>query len=333
MNRLGIVVIGRNEGERLRISLQSAVREGVPLVYVDSGSGDGSPALATSMGADVVEVDPQQGFSAARARNEGFDRLMQRDPAPEYVQFVDGDSELVEGWKETGIAALDGSPDVVIVCGRVRERHPEASRYNRLCGLEWEKTPGEIPSCGGIFMARSRAFKAVGGFRPDVVAAEEDELCFRLREKGGKILHVAADMVRHDAAMLRFSQWWTRAQRAGHAYAQGAALHGSSPERHFVRDCRRLWFWGFLIPLLAVAPAWPSRGISLALLALYPLQILRIYRSGRGRAWSASDSRLYSLFAVLSKFPGLLGLLQYRLRRWFGKPMTIIEHKRVRSPG
>jgi GT2 family glycosyltransferase len=333
MSRCGIVVIGRNEGERLRACLSSASSFGAPVVYVDSGSADGSAALAQSMGVTVLELDPSREFSAARARNEGFERLVELVPGLAYVQFVDGDSELRAGWIERGVAELEARADAVIVFGRLEERHPEASAYNRLCTLEWQRTPGEVASCGGIFMARIEAFRAVTGFRPDVVAAEEDELCLRLRRRGGRILHVDADMAWHDAAMMRFSQWWRRAMRAGHAYAQGAALHGGSEDRHFVRDCRRIWFWGALVPLLAVAPAWPTRGISLGVLGLYPLLFLRIYFTGRRRGWTGSDARIYAFFSILAKFPGLLGMLRFLFRRLQGKPMTIIEHKQVGTPG
>jgi GT2 family glycosyltransferase len=332
MNRLGIVVIGRNEGERLRACLRSVMDSGVPVVYVDSGSADRSSQLAASMGATVLELDAAREFSAARARNEGFDRLKELAPHLLYAQFVDGDSELAEGWLERGVAELDARPEVVIVCGRVSEKHPEASIYNRLCSLEWEKIPGLIPACGGIFMVRAGAFREVSGFRPEVVAAEEDELCLRLRRRGGQILYVDAGMVSHDAAMLRFSQWWRRTLRCGHAYAQGADLHGKSEDRHFVRDCRRLWFWGMIVPVLSLAPAWPTRGISLILIAAYPLLAWRIFRAGRSRGWSGRDAWLYARYSVLAKFPGLLGLFQYHLRRWRGKKATIIEHKRVETP-
>jgi GT2 family glycosyltransferase len=333
MNRTGIVVIGRNEGERLRVCLRSAMGFGSPVVYVDSGSTDGSAALAASMGATVLELDPSREFNAARARNEGFERLLATFPGLTYVQFVDGDCELVAGWLDPGVAALDARPDGVIVCGRLRERHPEASVYNRLCALEWEKTPGEVAACGGIFIVRVESFRAVSGFRDDIVAAEEDELCLRLRRRGGKILHIDADMAWHDASLLRFSQWWRRSMRAGHAYAQGAALHGRSDDRHFVRDCRRIWFWSVLLPVLSLAPAWPTRGITLALLGLYPIQFLRIWATGRRRGWSGRDARLYSFFSILAKFPGLLGMLRHRLNRLRGKPMTIIEHKQVGTAG
>lgn len=331
MNACGIVVIGRNEGERLRACLQSVVAAGLPVVYADSGSTDGSASLAASMGATVVELDPLRDFSAARARNEGFDRLLELSPGLSLIQFVDGDCELIEGWVARGAAELDRRPDAMIVCGRVLEKHPERSIYNRLCALEWQKAPGEITACGGIFMIRAETFRALGGFRADVVAAEEDELCLRLRRQGGKILQLDSDMVWHDAAMVSFSQWWTRTRRSGLAYGQGASLHGRSDDRHFIRDCRRIWFWGLLLPLLALAPAWPTRGISLALFVAYPVQILRIIRTGRARGWSGRDARLYAVFSVLAKFPGLVGLLAFYGRRWRKKPVTIIEHKQVGS--
>ena len=36
-------------------------------------------------------------------------------------------------------------------------------------------------------LVRVEAFEAVGGFRPELIAGEEPELCMRLREKGWKI--------------------------------------------------------------------------------------------------------------------------------------------------
>ena len=332
MNSIGIVVIGRNEGERLRGCLNSVTGAGVPVVYVDSGSTDGSPALAASAGAIVVELDPTREFSAARARNEGFQRLSDVVPQLSMVQFIDGDSDLTPGWLERGMAELSAKPELSIVCGRVLEKDPEASIYNRLCAMEWQQVPGDVPSCGGIFMARADAFRAVGGFRADVMAAEENELCLRLRRQGGRIVFLDADMARHDAAMMTFSQWWRRARRAGQAYAQGSALHGNGEERHFVRDCRRIWFWGLILPLLSLGFLWPTRGISAALLLLYPLQALRISWSGRRRGWSGRDARLYALFTVLAKFPALAGMIAYHLRRWQRKPATLIEHKQAGTP-
>src|ERR1700712_3268909 len=71
-HRVGIVVIGRNEGARLRECLGSVRESGCATVYVDSGSVDNSAQLAAPFVERVIELDSTRPFSAARARNEGF---------------------------------------------------------------------------------------------------------------------------------------------------------------------------------------------------------------------------------------------------------------------
>ncbi len=66
--KTGIVVIGRNEGERLVACLRSLVTGQYPIVYVDSGSSDGSPQQAASLGIEVTALDMSIPFTAARAQ-------------------------------------------------------------------------------------------------------------------------------------------------------------------------------------------------------------------------------------------------------------------------
>ncbi len=327
MTRIGVVIIGRNEGERLRRCLTSVVGGDYRVVYVDSASTDGSVQAARDAGAEVVELDMSQPFSAARARNAGFERLMRICPEAEFVQFVDGDCEMMPNWIERGIAEFQARADVAVVCGRLRERFPEASVYNRLCDLEWNTQVGEVSECGGIAMYRTTSFHEVGGFNPVVVAGEEPELCLRLRRKGWKILRLPDDMAWHDAAMLRFGQWWKRAVRSGQAYAQGARMHGQSNDRYCVRQCRGIWFWGLVVPVLAIALAPWTHGLSLALLGGYALLAVRIFRFVRRRGWNACDGRLYAFFTVLAKWPQLLGILRYHRLSWKGAAPTLIEYK------
>ena len=72
LHQIAVVVIGRNEGERLRQCLMSIDKGVAGIVYVDSGSTDQSIALAESLGAQVVELDASIPFTAARARNVGI---------------------------------------------------------------------------------------------------------------------------------------------------------------------------------------------------------------------------------------------------------------------
>jgi glycosyltransferase involved in cell wall biosynthesis len=326
---LGAVVIGRNEGERLRGCLASLLGRVDRVVYVDSGSTDGSSGLARTLGAEVVDLDLSTPFTAARARNAGLDRLLELAPDLEFVQFVDGDCELADGWIRRALEAMAGRTDAAVVCGRRRERHPGATVYNRLADMEWDTPIGEASACGGDAMMRVGPLREVGGYNPFLIAGEEPELCVRLRAKGWKVLRIDAEMTLHDMGMTRFSQWWRRAVRAGHAYAEGAALHGAPPERFWVRETRSNWFWGLAVPAGAIALAWPTRGLSLLAAAAGYTLILwwRAARWGRSRGWAADDSALFGLACGLAKFPMAIGQARYATARWRGRRSALIEYK------
>jgi GT2 family glycosyltransferase len=321
---IGVVVIGRNEGLRLERCLASLAGRADKVVYVDSGSTDGSVQRASALGVEVLTLDMTIPFTAARARNEGFACLQKALPAVRHVQFVDGDCEVHAGWLVTAQAFLDTHPQVAVVCGRRRERFPQHSVYNWLCDLEWDTPLGETKACGGDALMRVDAFVAVAGYRSALIAGEEPELCVRLRAAGWKVWRLAAEMTLHDAAMTRFGQWWRRSVRAGYAYAEGASLHGAAPERHWLRESRRAWVWGLGIPLLvALASIWMGLW-ALVLLLAYPLQMLRLARRG-GR--SARENAVQAVFLVLGKFPEMLGQMRFVLNRYTAGNPALIEYK------
>jgi GT2 family glycosyltransferase len=331
---IGVVAIGRNEGERLRACLVSARRDCAAVVYVDSGSSDDSVALAKSLGVHVVELDLSTPFTAARARNEGFARLKQVEPNLQLVQFVDGDCEIVEGWIAKANAELTARPRAAIVCGRRRERFPSASIYNKLCDMEWDTPIGQAKACGGDALIRVAALEEVGGYDGTVIAGEEPEMCVRLRERGWTIHRIDAEMTLHDAAMTRASQWWRRNVRGGHAYAQGFAMHGEPPENCYRREIRSIAFWG-RIPLiltavmvgllLVIRPAWGWTGL-LPLLGYLALAAKAgLWRFKRGNR--AKDAALYGVAVTLAKFPQSLGVRKFRRAQKRGLRNTIIEYK------
>lgn len=321
---LGVVVIGRNEGERLARCLRSVLGQADAVVYVDSGSTDGSVALARDLGAQVVDLDLSLPFTAARARNAGFERLLAVAPQVDLVQFVDGDCELRPGWLDASVAFLREHADVAMVCGRLRERFPERSLYNRLCDMEWDTPVGEARACGGIALARVAAIARVQGFRADLIAGEEPELCVRLRRDGWRIWRLEAEMAWHDAEMLRFGQWWRRAVRAGHAFAEGAYLHGSPPERHWVRESVSARVWGLGLPLAVLAATALAGWGGLLLLLVLPLQVVRLARRG---GYHARANWWRALFLVLGKFPEAIGQVKFYRRQLMGGARRLIEYK------
>jgi GT2 family glycosyltransferase len=321
---VGVVVIGRNEGERLRRCLTSAVREVRHLLYVDSGSTDHSVALAQSLGVETLALDPRTPFSAARARNEGRERFRQTQPDLRYVQFVDGDCELCDGWLAAAADFLDTHEDVAVVSGRLREKRPEGSVFNMLIQFEWDLPTGEVRDCGGVGMMRASAFDQAQGFRTDLIAGEEPELCLRLLSKGWRIWRLDQDMALHDLGMSRFGQWWNREVRAGHAFAEGVALHGAPPERHYVRQYRSVLTWGVAIPLATLALVALFGPWGAWMLALYPLQVVRLALRGTR---SARENWLRGLFLVISRFPTTIGVLRFHVRRALGQQPRRIDYK------
>jgi GT2 family glycosyltransferase len=315
---IAAVVIGRNEGARLLRCLDSLTGQVSHVVYVDSGSTDGSVAAARQLGVSVLELDTDVPFTAARARNAGLESASSTATAPAYVQFVDGDCEVRAGWIDTARAFLVAHPDVAVVCGRRRERFPEASVYNRLIDMEWDTPVGKALACGGDALMRTDALRAVGGYDPGLIAGEEPELCLRLRRAGWKIWRLDAEMTLHDADMHRFGQWWNRARRAGHTYAEGAAMYGRAPERHKVREMRSALVWGALLPaVVLIGSAFTPWAMLLGL--AYPAQVLR--QRMRGTPW------IRAAFNTIGKFPEATGVIGYHWNRALGRDARIIEYK------
>ena len=315
--RLGIVIIGRNEGERLVACLRSVGAVPARIVYVDSGSTDGSVAEARRAGAVVVSLDTRVAFTAARARNAGFQRLLEDGPC-DAVQFIDGDCALREGWLDFASNYLAANPKVAVVCGRRRERFPDATIYNWLIDREWNTPVGQAKACGGDAMMRAGALAEVGGFNPNLIAGEEPELCVRLRQSGWEVWRLDHEMTWHDAAITRFGQWWKRARRAGHAAAEGAALHGQPPERHGVAQTRRALAWGLVLPALVIIGALITPW-ALLLALLWPLKMARLIL--RGHPWQEA------IAFTLGNVAEAIGALEFHWRKLTNGRIALIEYK------
>ena len=322
---VALIAIGRNEGDRLRRCLESSLGRVSCVVYVDSGSTDGSAELAVGMGVHVVVLDTAVPFTAARARNEGARLALRASPDTRYLQFVDGDCEVATGWLGHARAFLESHPAVVAVCGRRRERFPGQSIYNRLCDAEWDTPIGATRAFGGDVMVRADAFEAAGRYRDELIAGEDPEFAIRLRQAGGQLWRLDNEMTLHDAAMVSFSQWWRRSVRAGYAFALGASIHGAPPERHWVRESRRAWLWGLVIPLMCVAALLSGHPILAGVVALlYPFQWSRLFLSTVG---PVPLKVVRSTFLVLGKFAEAVGQIKFYCHRIVGRQARLIEYK------
>lgn len=324
-----IVIIGRNEGDRLKRCLASLPMN-VDRIYVDSGSTDGSQLYARKLGVTVVDLDRNIGFTAARARNAGLRVIRQSANVPEFVQMVDGDCELDSHWLGTAAAALDAEPGLAVVFGRRRERFPEHSLYNRYCDEEWNVPLGYVASCGGDALFRLNALSAVGDYRPDLIAGEEPDLCLRLSQQGWAIKRIDAEMTIHDAALIHFSQWWRRARRGGYAYSEHVWRNGMRSLPNWRRQVASIFVWAGMIPILASTLILGGLAIrillfvGLALLLIYPAQLCRIaWRNRKGGKLAFG----YAALIVVGKFAEAGGAVRFLIRYLRGSAPQIIEYK------
>lgn len=318
--RTGVVAIGRNEGERLRRCLHSLQGSGCPIVYVDSDSNDGSRDAATKLGTLVVPLDLSLPFTAARARAEGFAALNSSHADLETVFFVDGDCEVEEGFLANAGLFLVEHPDFAVVCGRRRERFPDASRYNRLIDREWDTAVGETTACGGDALIRISAYREAGGFDPRMLAGEEPELCARLRRKGWRIMRIDAPMTIHDAAMHRFSQWWRRAIRSGMGYAQAwSVTRNGEGAGLYQKELLRALIWAGALPLIGFALAMLVNPV---LILFWPgltgLQFVRL---------SVRDDTFASFLSIIGKYAELTGITRFAMRRLRGRVGSTVTYK------
>lgn len=311
MGIVGFVVIGRNEGPRLEACLRSVLAVSHQVIYADSGSSDGSQALAEQLGAKVVPLRDDGALTAARGRNAGFRELREQSPECDLVQFLDGDCILQTQWLPTALEFLRDHPEVAVVCGRRFEAHPDASVYNRMCDAEWNTPCGETEACGGDALIRRAALDQVHGYRDDLRAGEEPEMTARMRAAGWKVWRIDVPMSEHDAKLHSFGQWWRRTQRGGFGYAQVWSATANLPERLYGRQLLSALIWAVMIPALCLLAAIVTRQpLALLLLPLlYGVQLARIgYRTppGPGR-WATAA------LTLLAKIPETIGAARFAL--------------------
>jgi glycosyltransferase involved in cell wall biosynthesis len=331
---LGLVVIGRNEGERL-VRCLASVRSAPHRVYVDSGSTDGSIENATREGVSIVELRVPPNFTAARARNAGLMKLLADHPGLEFVQTVDGDCEIDKNWLRAGLAALQAEPGVAAVFGRLRERFPQRTVYNALCDEDWYAEIGETPIVGGNAMFRVAALRQANFFDPSMIAGEEPDLSMRMRKQGWLLHCVDAEMGFHDADIRRFSQWWKRTRRTGHAYAELAYRHPDARDPNWPRTVYSIVFWGALVPLvLAVALilSWEESRYWWLFVGLvflpWSLHILRISLRKRHAGSSVKLASASGALLTIGKIAQFIGFIGFHRNRILGRASRLIEHKR-----
>jgi glycosyltransferase involved in cell wall biosynthesis len=327
---LSVVVIGRNEGERLVRCLESVQRADtaghvLEIIYVDSASVDGSPERAVALGAKVLTVRPKRP-SAATGRNAGW-----RAASGDLVLFLDGDTVLAAEFIPAALQEMARCATTAVVWGHRRELAPADSIFNRVLDLDWIYAPGTTDFCGGDALFQRAALVQSGGFNDSLIAGEEPELCARLRALGYRIRHIDTLMTGHDLAIRHWRQYWRRAERAGHAYAEVSTLLAGHPTPLWSREAKRnIQHGGLMIGasaalvILALAQAW---GAVWLLLSAATVIVVRSAWRSRWKSTHWLTLLAYGIHSHLQQIPILWGQLLCRQALRRGQGRHLIEYK------
>ena len=326
---VSVVIIGRNEGQRLQRCIAS-VRQAHwgtlrhDIWYVDSRSTDDSLALAQAQGAQT-RVLPDGPMCAAKARNLGWSTA-----SGEFILFLDGDTELHPDFVNHALAALDDSR-LCAAWGHRRESNPQQSLYTRVLDLDWIYPPGISPYFGGDVLVRRSALAQVGGFDATLNAGEEPELCARLRAKGWKILHIDVAMTRHDLAVRTFKAYARRCYRSGIAYAEVTHRMQALGDALWQREARRDFVHGLLYvvaPLLLTLAFMAQTQVGFLLLFLGAAMLLRsAWRSRERAAGNVLLALQYALHSHMQKIPAFFGQLAWKRAHARKQRLALVDYK------
>lgn len=195
---VSIIVPAYNAEGTVLACLESLVKQRVGWAYevilVDDGSEDGTARVCEEFAQGVRVIRAAHGGAAA-ARNRGLE-----EARGEIILFTDADCEALPWWAATMVEAIEAGADGVKGTYRTKQRELVArwvqaeyeSKYRRMEGLD-EIDFIDTYSAG----YRREALEAVGGFDADVVMVEDQELSFRMSEKGYKLKFVPEGIVYH----------------------------------------------------------------------------------------------------------------------------------------
>jgi len=324
---LSIVIIGRNEGERLLNCIRSVQaadypQEKMEIIYVDSASSDDSVKQAQALGVQVIEVQPERP-TAAIGRNAGWHRAT----AP-VVFFLDGDTELHADFIKTALTHFQ-VPSVGAVCGHQREKNPHRSIYQRVLDLDWITLHG----CGsGNMMIRRDLLEKINGYNPTLIAGEDPEICQRIHAQDYTILHLDQPMTRHELGITYGSQYWRRAVRTGHAYAEVSQLFKDTSTPLWQKEARKNWVNSSVLLAIVIIGIISSIMIQsiIPIIISFSILLLLSLRSAWKARWRTKEVYTLLLYGLHSQFqhiPITIGQITFYYHRWRGQRKRLIEYK------
>ncbi len=184
---VSVIIPVRNDARRLAVCLRSLAEVDYPagrfeIIVIDNASHDDSAAVARAAGAKVL-VHPDLRVGALRNRGAAA-------AGGEILALVDSDHEVPPNWLRAGVEELIADSDLSTI-GSPYLAPPQGTWVQRVWAMHRlrESRRREVGWLGaGNLFIRKRDFDRIGGFDESLVAAEDVDLCERLRKAQGRIV-------------------------------------------------------------------------------------------------------------------------------------------------
>jgi glycosyltransferase involved in cell wall biosynthesis len=320
--KIGVVIIGVNAQKFIPGCIESVLNSDYPenqmeIVYVDGGSSDQSIEIASNYPKIKILKLNSSHPTPGKGRNAGWKLL----DAP-YIQFLDADTMIDRDWFKNGLPHLLRT-DIAAVCGHRRERYPDKNCFHMIGNMEWKYETGSCRYFGGDVLIKRNILVDTEGFDEALVAGEDPELSYRIRQKKLHILRIDHPMTLHDLNMVSFNQYLRRAYRSGYGYAEIAVRHCRENEKLWTRETIRVVCKAFAplsIFIAGIATGNPATGVMASLLILLlPLLKISKFKTQFSQTWGKSF--LYSIHICLVVFPQFAGVMRYLLGVWTQLPL------------
>lgn len=192
---ISLYMPARNCARTLAAAIESVraqtLRPAHAFIVLDERSCDETAAVAAQSGWEIVR---QEGGALGAARNQALQRC--RTP---WLASCDSDVTLAPDWLEQ--LARRATGDVAAVGGGTNERVVTPADGWRAVSMphNWGPLPFDQPfMLVSEMLANVAAFRAVGGYRPDLAYYEDSDCCQRLRQAGFVLRYEPGAVAWHD---------------------------------------------------------------------------------------------------------------------------------------
>lgn len=310
--KLSFIVIGRNEGWRLSLCLESiqktVLKNGLTeyeVIYVDSESSDDSIERAKKI-KDIKIFRITGIFNAAIARNIGASESI-----GDVLFFIDGDMEIDSDFLTLVYSEVNGLISNFVSGNWINYNYDTKGDFEKSIQFERREFDKFENVTGGLFLIKKNIWSISTGMDPIFKIGEDIDFGLRLAKEGVFLLRkkeIAA--THHTVAYLNNNRMWRDLLLKNHLFGRSLLYRKNWTNKYMIERLLRNDYsmvFLFLIPILFLTPVSFTFG-----LIVYALLLLIRAKLNIGRLFYFALRDLSSLIGVFIFFPDNNRIIRYK---------------------